>query len=572
MRFLWTYLKKDWGLFFLAPFLMMASVFADLYLPTLMERVVDQGILVGSKAVVYEYGFLMLMVAFVGILSGGLSFIVSAKASARAGERIRRALYEKLMNLSYPELDKFGVASLITRMTNDVSGVQNFLLSAQRSFISAPIMLFGGLIMALRLAPSLSFIFYMAVPFTVLVIALVASRIAKAYPVVQKKLDALNQSVRESLLSIYVIKGFTQEEQSKKSFEASNDDLYRWQLRTQKMMIALSPFLMIAFNFSMVAILWFGGHQVQTGEIAIGHIMAFLTYLSLILNAIIACSFILITYARARASIVRIEAVLKTPISILLEGNKIPRKMSLKFDAVTFTYPNAGEPALKGLSFEVKAGERLGIVGETGSGKSTLLYLASHLYEAQKGEIFIGEYNLKEVSDYWLRGHLRFVEQESTVLSGTIKENLLISDQSASDEALQKALLKAQAGELLKASDRGFSGALNQRGTDLSGGQKQRLSIARALLGEPKILFLDDATSALDALTEKAFLDELDKLEGLTQMIVSQRISTLKRADRILVLKGGEVEAIGCHEVLLKESPTYLAIVESQLGEEGKDE
>lgn len=570
MRFLWTSLKKDWGLFVLAPLLMMVSVFSDLYLPTLMEKVVDKGILLGSKAVVYEYGVLMLLVAFVGILSGGLSFVLSAKASAKAGERLRKMLYEKLMVLSYPELDKFGVASLITRMTSDVSGVQNFLLSLQRSFISAPIMLFGGLIMAIRLAPSLSFIFYVAVPFTVLVIALVASRIAKAYPVVQKKLDGLNQSVRESLLSIYVIKGFTQEEQSKASFEASNDSLYQWQLRTQKMMIALSPFLMIAFNFSMVAILWFGGLQVQTGELEVGQIMAFLTYLSLILNAIITCSFILITYARARASIVRLEEVLDTPISILLEGEKVPSEMSLSFKDLTFTYPEAAEPTLKNISFEVKSGERLGIVGETGSGKSTLLYLASHLYEAEQGEVLIGGLPLKAISDTWLRDHLRFVEQESTVLSGTIKENLLISDKMASDKALEEALLKAQAKELLEADDRGLSGGLNQRGTDLSGGQKQRLSIARALLGEPKLLFLDDATSALDALTEKAFLDELDKTKGLTQLIVSQRISTLRRADRILVLKGGEVEAIGTHENLLKESPTYHAIVESQLGGEAQ--
>lgn len=568
MRFLWTYLKKDWGLFLLAPIFMMISVFSDLYLPTLMEKVVDKGILLGSKAVVYEYGALMLLVAFIGIVSGGLSFILSAKASAKAGEKLRRALYEKLMVLSYPELDKFGVASLITRMTSDVSGVQNFLLSVQRSFISAPIMLFGGLIMAISLAPSLSFIFYAAIPFTVLVIALVASQIAKAYPMVQKKLDALNQSVRESLLSIYVIKGFTQEAQSKASFEASNDELYQWQLRTQKMMIALSPFLMIAFNFSMVAILWFGGLQVQTGELAVGQIMAYLTYLSLILNAIITCSFILITYARAKASITRLEAVLETPISIVLDGKTLPSEMSLIFKDVTFTYPEAGEPTLKNLSFEVKSGERLGIVGETGSGKSSLLYLASHLYEPEAGEILIGDVPLGEISDTWLRDHLRFVEQESTVLSGTIKENLLIADKTATDAELESALLKAQAKELLEADDRGLLGGLNQRGTDLSGGQKQRLSIARALLGEPKILFLDDATSALDALTEKAFLDELDKTYGLTQLIVSQRISTLKRADRILVLKAGEIEAIGTHEALLKESPTYLAIVESQLGEE----
>lgn len=572
LGFLWQFMKKYWWGFLFAPLLMASSVFCDLYLPTLMEKVVDHGILTKDYGIIYHYGLLMLIFSVVGLVCGGGSYFVSAKATAHAGEAMRGAMYEKLMSLSYPELDKFGVATLITRMTKDVSNVQNFLLSLQRSFVSAPIMFIGGLVMAFRVAPSLGFIFYVAVPFTILIITFVGSKLAKAYPIVNEKIDGLNQKVREDLLSIYVVKGFCQEDYTKRKFDKANEDLYIWQLRVQKIMIALSPFLMMAFNYSMIAIIWFGGKQVAGGDLAVGQIMAFLTYLSLILNAIISCSFILIMYAMSQSSIKRMRAVLETEITMDFTGKKKPKKMNLVFDKVSFSYKEEAENALSEVSFTLKEGERLGVVGETGSGKSTLLTLASRLYDPQEGRITLDGIDLKEIDETWLRKNLGLVQQDSTVLSGSIKENLYIANPKASDEALKEVLIKAQAKELLEASDRGLEGGLNQRGNDLSGGQKQRLSIARALLSAPRLLFLDDATSALDALTEKAFLDVLDKEKNLTQIIVSQRVSTLRRADKILVLKSGRVEAIGQHKDLIVSSPTYRAIVESQLGEESLHE
>ena len=567
MAFIWRYIKQDSALLLLAPFLMLLSVAADLLQPKLMADIVDIGVANGDLTFIKGKALIMLITTFGGLLAGICSYYLAARSTARAGERIRSALFSRIMTFSHKELDYFSVPTLITRMTNDVSHVQGVILSIQNTFIQVPFLLVGGLFMAITLSQRLSLIFLIAIPALISTIALVLVRAVKVFPVVQKKLDAMNRIARETLLGMPIIKGYLAEPLERQRFDKANQDLYDWQLKSALLMILMSPFIMITFNFSTVAVLWMGGYQVYDGQLEVGKIMAFSTYLSQILMAVMMSSFVIYMFSQAQASLARLQEVIDSESSIVSPPR--PQKSqgySLIFDDVSFRFDEQSpKSTLENINLSISENERIGIVGPTGSGKSTLVGLMLRFYDPQKGKITLGGVPLKDLDLLALRKKVGLVQQENTVLSGSIEENLKIAAPDAGPDDMQKALDQAMASELYINRVGGLTTAIQQRGKDLSGGQQQRLSIARVLLQKPEILILDDSTSALDVLTEKRFLDALDDQKAhQTQVIIAQRISTLQRCDRIVVMNCGKIEAIGNHESLLKTSPTYMAIAENQ--------
>lgn len=564
MRLLWRLSAGQRHWLLLAPFFMLFFVLSDILQPTLMAEVVDRGVANGDLAYVKRMALWMLLTTVGGFLMGIVSYYLSAKTTAAIGRRLRAALYERVRSFGHEELDRFAVSTLITRLTNDVNQVQNVLLAGQRILIRVPMMLFGGLFMAIRLSPRLSLIFFVAVPLLMLVTVLVLRRALRIFPHVQEKIDVINGFVRESLLGIRVLKGYHTEKAMASRFHFANDDVLRWQLRAQKNMLILSPFVMIIFNYSMIAILWFGGWQVHHGRLAIGAIMAFVAYLSQIINAVLMSSFVLMMMSRATISMRRIEEVIATEPHIQDNEKALPAGYDIAIEDLCFRYGRSCQQALRGLSLTILEGERLGIIGPTGSGKSTLVHLLLRFYEAEQGAIRLGGLPIETLSLKALRQSIGLVQQQATILAGSLADNLRLVKPDATEEEMLDALKRAQLGELLEGRA-GLESLLQQRGGDLSGGQKQRLAIARVLLQAPHILILDDSTSALDVVTEKRILDELSRAHGRqTQIIIGQRISTMQTCDRILVLDGGRIVGLGTHEALLAGCNLYQSLAQSQ--------
>lgn len=567
MKKLWPFTAGQRLWLMLAPFFMLFFVLSDVLQPTLMASIVDKGIANGNFAYVKKMSLIMLFTTIGGFLAGMVSFYLSAKTTAAVGASLRSALFRKVRSFTHEELDHFSVSTLITRLTNDVNQIQNVLLAGQRILIRVPMMLFGGLFMAIRLSPRLSLIFFIAIPLLSMITFIVMKRALRIFPRVQEKIDAINGFVRESLLGIRVLKGYHTEQAMEDRFYFSNNDVYRWQLKAQKNMLILSPFVMIIFNYSMIAILWIGGWQVHLGHLKIGAIMAFVAYLSQIINAILMSSFVLMMISRAVISMQRIDEVLQIKPALndhpdMLQT--IPDRFDLDIDHLSFRYKNNAQPVLHDVSLYIPEGERLGIIGSTGAGKSTLVHLLLRFYDIDCGNIRLGKVPIQKLSIPILRKQIGLIQQHTTILSGSLADNLRLVKPEASNEEMIHALEKAQLQELYE--DRhGLDGVLQQRGGDLSGGQKQRLAIARAFLHAPRILIMDDSTSALDVLTEQAILAELkNQPQKQTQIIIGQRISTMQTCHRILVLEDGKIVGLGTHESLLKNCPLYQSIVESQ--------
>lgn len=570
MKFLWTYMRKDRLLFFIAPLLMLCAVLIDLLQPTLMAIIVDDGIGKNDLTTVKLYGGFMLATTILGLLSGFACFYLSAKSTSYTGARLREDLFSHVLSFSAKELDHFNVSTLIVRLTNDIAQIQNALLMGQRMFIRIPFLVIGGLIMALMISPKLSVIFLVIIPFLVITIVVILKRAMKIFPVVQEKLDHLNLIARETLIGMRVVKGFSAEEREHERFSESNASFKTWQIKAINTMILLSPFAMLSVNFSIVFILWYGGYQVHIGALEIGKIMAFITYIMQILSAIMMSGMILMMFTRSQVSLNRIKEVFDVKPSIAEPINsQIPENIAIQYDDVSFFHHEGSSPVLSHISLIIPPGERLGIIGPTGSGKSTLVQLLPRLYDISSGNLLIGKVPINAISLKWLHQHIGFVEQDPTILAGSLRDNLALAKDNLSSEDLCLALDKAMATELYTQREEALDGSIFQRGQDLSGGQKQRVSIARVLAKKPSILIIDDSTSALDMLTEQAFLNNLDEDYGKqTQIIIAQRISTMLRCDRILVLNQGQIDAIGSHEQLIKTSDIYRTIAVSQLGEE----
>ena len=448
--------------------------------------------------------------------------------------------------------------------------IQNMVMMGLGILVRAPLLCVGGILMAYQLSHRLSIIFAVAIPIILVFVGLVMSKSFPLFKTMQEKIDKVNNVMRENLLGVRVIKAFTMEEKQRSRFNESNDDLMNQSIRAQKLMIILNPVVMLVVNFSVIAVLWYGGYLVQDGLLETGKIMAFINYLTQIMMSMMMVIMISMNFSRAKASAERIHEVFNTPSSIQEVPNpKMLENYDIEFKNVTFKYHDHSEEVLKNISFKIKEGNQVGIIGGTGSGKSSLVSLIPRLYDVSEGEVLIGGQNVKSLSLHELRDKIGIVLQESILFSGTIGTNFKFGYHEATQEELDDAAKDAQASEFIQSKEDGYEIVVEQRGKNLSGGQKQRVSIARTLIRNPKILILDDSSSALDMATEsKLQLAIKERMKDSTVIMIAQRISAVMDADQIIVLDQGEITGIGTHEELLKTNEIYRSIAISQLGEE----
>ena len=554
----------------LGPCLMLLEVAMDLTLPTLLSNIVDIGIANRDIDYVIATGLKMIAFAILGLIGGIGCSVFSTIAAVSLGQNLRDGLFAKIQELSFLELDHFKTSSLITRLTNDVTQIQNMVMMGLGILVRAPLLCVGGILMAYQLSHRLSIIFAVAIPIILVFVGLVMSKSFPLFKTMQEKIDKVNNVMRENLLGVRVIKAFTMEEKQRSRFNESNDDLMNQSIRAQKLMIILNPVVMLVVNFSVIAVLWYGGYLVQDGLLETGKIMAFINYLTQIMMSMMMVIMISMNFSRAKASADRIHEVFNTPSSIQEVPNpKMLENYDIEFKNVTFKYHDHSEEVLKNISFKIKEGNQVGIIGGTGSGKSSLVSLIPRLYDVSEGEVLIGGQNVKSLSLHELRDKIGIVLQESILFSGTIGTNFKFGYHEATQEELDDAAKDAQASEFIQSKEDGYETVVEQRGKNLSGGQKQRVSIARTLIRNPKILILDDSSSALDMATEsKLQLAIKERMKDSTVIMIAQRISAVMDADQIIVLDQGEITGIGTHEELLKTNEIYRSIAISQLGEE----
>ncbi|MBR5586375.1 MAG: ABC transporter ATP-binding protein [Clostridia bacterium] len=564
------YLKKSWIFAILAPICMMVEATMDLQQPTLMADIIDIGVANGDISYVLSVGSKMLLYSVIGMAGGILCTIFSSIASCRFAAELRKNLFSKIQKFSFAEIDKLKTSSLITRVTNDVTQMQHMVLMSLRIMVRSPLLFVGGVIMAIRLSPKLSLLFIFMVPAIVVTVSFVITRSFPLFSVLQKSIDRVNTVMRENLLGVRVVKAFVGHNLETERFKTANEGLKSISIKSQMITILMWPLVNIIMQFSVVAVLWFGGKMFTIGDIQTGDIMAFINYLTQIMFSLTMSVMLFINFSRAKVSADRINEVFDTNPAI----SDSPDAQNfgghgVEFKNVYFRYHSSGDWVLDNISFKAEPGETIGIIGATGSGKSTLAMLIPRLYDVCDGEILIGGTNVKNLKTDQLRDNTSVVLQESILFSGTIEDNLRQGKDGATAEDFAKALDIAQASEFVNALPDGISSPVEQRGKNFSGGQKQRLSIARSLVRTPKILILDDSSSALDMATEAKLQTALrENVSECTTFIIAQRISGVMYCDKIIVLDNGKISGMGTHSQLLKTNEIYKSIVVSQLGEE----
>jgi ATP-binding cassette subfamily B protein len=579
IRLVLGYLKGPARAFALAaPFMMLIEVFMDLQQPTFMARIIDVGVANRDLGYVLSTGLAMVLMAIAGFAGGALCSLFAARAAVSVGGEIREGLFRKVQSLSCADVDGFRTSSLVTRCTNDVMQVQGMVMMLLRGMVRTPLLLVGSVVMAYLLSPSLSTVFWLALPFVLGCMALVMWKSAALFSGAQAGLDRVNTIMRENLLGIRVVKAFSLEGLQEARFGESNRELTEANIRAQDVTFLLMPAVMLAMNACIVAVLWFGGGMVKAGGLEIGKIMAFINYLVQITNSVIMAANLVINLSRAIASSARINEVLDREPSLPVPAKPVapagprpsaPADFDIELRNVTFAYPGAREAALCDISFRLREGGSLGIIGATGSGKTSLASLLPRLYDATSGQVLVGGTDVRDWDLAALRRRVALVTQESLLFSGTVESNLRYGREDAAPEELEAALADAQALDFVRTLPEGRRAPVEQRGRNFSGGQKQRLSIARALVHDAGILVLDDSTSAVDLGTEARLRAALAGRErGRTVVVIAQRVSALMGCETILVLDFGRMSALGSHGELLRSSAIYRSIVASQLGEE----
>lgn len=545
---------------------------SELYLPTLMSDIVDDGIAKGNTGTIYKYGGWMLLVALVGTACSLAAMYISSIVATAYGRDLRSRVFRHVEHFTLHEFDTLGTASLITRTTNDITQVQQVLIMTMRMMIMAPLMCIGGLILAYQKDAALSSVLAVALPVMAVVILFISRTGMPYFKSIQVKIDKLNLVLRENLVGIRVVRAFNREDQEKERFTGANRDLTDISIKVNKIMAAFMPAMMLIMNFTAVAILWYGSIRIDEQQMQVGDLMAFFQYVFQIMFSLLMMSFMLVMIPRAQASAVRINEVLdmKPEIKDPAEPRHPDgRKGYVEFREVTFRYPGAEQPAVSGISFKAEPGEVTAIIGGTGSGKSTLIHLIPRFYEVESGSVLVDGVNVRDMTQEALRAKVGLVPQQAVLFTGTAAENIRFGKEDATDEEVRQAAATAQALDFVQEMPEGFESLISQGGTNLSGGQKQRLSIARALVRRPEIYIFDDSFSALDYKTDARLRAALKKETAeATVLIVAQRVSTVLDADRIIVLEDGEVAGIGTHRELLAGCPVYREIVSSQLSEE----
>ncbi len=554
----------------LAPLTMAVEVFMDLLQPTLMANIIDIGIANRDLSYVLKTSFTMLITSGISFIGGISCSFLAATAALKMGENLRFGVFSKIQTLSFLEIDKFKTSSLITRLTNDITQVQNIVLMGLRMMVRAPLLAIGGLFMAVSLSSKLSITLLFSVPIIVFAVILILKKSMPLFKVVQEKLDNINIVMRESILGIRVIKSFNIEKHQENRFDEVNSELMNNSIRSQNINLTLWPISALVMNLSVVAVLWVGGNMVNTGDLEVGKIMAFINYLMQIMNSIIMVIGMSLSFSKAKASADRINEVLDTQSSINDTKNPIRiDNFDIEFKNVSFKYNENSEYVLENISFKAKQGEKIGIIGSTGCGKSTLISLIPRLYDVSEGEVLIGGVNVSNISLRELRDNIGVVLQDSILFSGTIEDNLKFGNKLADINMMEDASRDAQAYEFINSKEEGYQSVVEQRGKNLSGGQKQRLSIARTLIKNPKILIMDDSSSALDMQTESYLQESIkNRMKNSTIITIAQRISGVMDCDKIIVLEDGKISDIGTHNELLLNSEIYRSIAVSQLGEE----
>jgi ATP-binding cassette, subfamily B, multidrug efflux pump len=568
-----TYLRPYAGQLVIVLALLLVGALGNLYLPDLNADIIDRGVVLGDTDHILQTGGLMLVVTAVLGVAATIAVFLGARIAMGFGRDVRRAVFAAVETFSQAEVNHFGPASLITRNTNDVQQVQTVVFMGLTMMVSAPILIVGGIIMALRTDVPLSGLLVVILPLMALVIGLVMSRAVPQFRVMQQKLDRINQVMRETLSGVRVIRAFVRTEHEERRFEVVNHDLFATTLRVGRLFALTIPVMTAILNLSTVAVMWFGAARVADGAMPIGNLTAFLQYLMQILFAVLTAVFMFILIPRGAVSAGRINEVLTTAPTVVDPRSPVipddPAETGVvEFRGVEFRYPGAEQPVLRDISFRAVPGETTAIVGSTGSGKSTLINLIPRLYDVTAGQVLVDGVDVRAVDreDLWRRTAL--VPQKAFLFGGTVRSNLQVGDAAADDAELWRALTVAQARDFVAEMPEGLDSPITQGGTNVSGGQRQRLAIARALVRKAGVIVFDDSFSALDVGTDARLRAALaPELEAATVIIVAQRVATIMRADRIVVLDGGRVVGIGTHRDLLETNETYREIVYSQLSE-----
>jgi ATP-binding cassette, subfamily B, multidrug efflux pump len=566
-----TYLRPYWRQLVVVMILLLIGAIGNLTLPDLNADIIDQGVAKGDTDYILRTGAVMLGVTAILAVASVLAVYFGAQVAMRFGRDVRSAIFTKVETFSQVEVNRFGSASLITRNTNDVQQVQTLVFVALTVMISAPILIVGGVIMALRTDVPLSGLLLVILPLMAGVIGLVMSRAIPLFQAVQAKLDRINQVMRETLAGVRVIRAFVRTEHEEERFDVANRDLFETSIRVNRLFAITLPTMTAIFNLSTVAVVWFGAMRVDAGELQIGGLTAYLQYLSQILFAVLTAVFLFILVPRAAVSAGRIQEVLRTEPDIVDPAEPIPfptqgKPGLVEFRDVEFRYPGAEQSVLHAISFEAKPGETTAIIGSTGSGKTTLVNLIPRLYDATEGSVLIDGVDVRTLDREVLWGRIGFIPQKAFLFSGTVASNLRFGDEAATDDELWRALEIAQGRDFVEAMEGGLEASITQGGTNVSGGQRQRLAIARALVKRAPIVVFDDSFSALDFSTDARLRAALRKELGhVTVIIVAQRVGTIRNADRIIVLDAGQVVGSGTHDELLRTNETYQEIVYSQL-------
>lgn len=568
MRLVLQYLHKHIGIFLLSTLFLTMEAMADLLQPTFMSYIVDEGIADSDIGRILYYGAVMLFIAFIGAISAVMRNRFASQTSQTIGKELRQDMYHNVQQLSLENIDRLQPASIITRITNDVSQVQELINSIMRMMVKAPITCVGAIILILIQTPKQAPVM---IGIIIIVAFLILGNMRIGYPrfgTVQKKLDKLNGVTREFLSAVRVVKAFNAEDEETEKFDRASTELAAANVAALRILAAFSPLINLTVNFGVVLLLWISKNQ-NSSEI--GKLMASVNYMTQVLFAVTMISNVINVAVRAMASSGRIQEVLnERPAQQFPEHPLRPDiKGEIQFENVSFAYAGAGKEALRKINFKIRSGETVGIIGPTGSGKTTLVQLVPRLYDASEGRILIDGCDVTQIDEAVLRSSVAVCAQKALLFTGSISDNLRWGREDADDEEIQKAAKAACADAFICKTENGYDTWLGQGGVNLSGGQKQRLSLARALLRRPKILILDDCTSALDAQTEAEVLAGLrEHFEGVTVLLISQRISTVMRADRILCLENGAVQGFGTHEQLMKGCELYRKIYDSQIGGE----
>lgn len=554
----------------LAPLAITAEVILEIFIPFLMAKMIDVGIGRNDMDYVIRTGLLMVSMALLSLVCGALAGRFSALASTGFAKNLRQGLFGKVQEFTFANIDHFSTASLITRLTTDVTNTQNAMQMMLRMLVRAPIMLVSATTMAVYINPRLSLIFVIAIPVMVLALSVIMKGAFPRFQLMLKKYDQMNGRIQENLIAIRVVKAYVREGYESEKFRTVAEELRNTQRNAEKLVVFTMPILQLVMYASMIAVSWYGGKMIIGGDVYTGEFMGFLSYVTQILMSLMMVGMIFVSLTMSRASVLRIVEILEEEIDMAKPDQKTSAKEcadgSIVFDHVNFSYAkDEGNKTLEEINLEIITGETVGIIGGTGSGKTTLVQLIPRLYDVLSGRILVGGIDVREYDADALRNNVAMVLQNNVLFSGSIQENLKWGNTNATDEELIEACKAAQAHDFITSFPEGYETKLGQGGVNLSGGQKQRICIARALLKTPKIIILDDSTSAVDTETEEKIRKSFsESLGSVTTIIIAQRISSIRNADKIIVMEDGRIDAIGTHDELLNTNRIYQEVCDSQ--------